>query len=219
MSKWEPRTSLYTRGEFRGYMIIDLLATAKLLTAAYAYLFKTAKRGSTFLFVGTKEAASPWVKKAALCCGSFYINQVWRSGLLTNWTFLRGRVRLLSWFNRIFLAMQERQFTRPLPKGLVLSLQRRYNKLSLEMNGVVGLQHVPNIVILIDPNFEQQALKECLQLRRILVALVDSDCNPDPIHVPIPANDDHSLSIKMMLQIISTAILRGKLVRYYVRSL
>ncbi len=189
--------------------------TAKLLTHAYTYLFKMAKRGHTFLFVGTKETASPWVKKAAICCGSFYVHQVWRNGLLTNWTFLRGRVRLMAWFQRVFSLMEERQYLKPLPKGLVLSLKRRYGKLCLEMSGVVGLYSIPNIVVIIDPIFEKQALTESRKLKRILVALVDSDCNPDLFHIPIPANDDHSWSIKTMLQIISTAVLRGKLVRYY----
>lgn len=214
-SAWHPRIASYTRATVRGYYILDLVTTAKLLTKAYAYLFKMAKRGHSFLFVGTKYTASPWVRKAALCSGSFYVNQVWRSGLLTNWTFLRGRVRLLSWFRRVFLFMKKNQRTKSLPKGLVISLERRYLKLHLEMSGLVGLQGMPNVVVLIDPQFDQQAFTECVKLKRIIVALLDSNCNPDLIHVPIPGNDDHSTSIKMILQIVSTAILRGKLVRYY----
>ncbi len=214
-SSWHARIAPYTRASVRGHYVIDLVATAKLLTHAYAYLFKMAKRGHSFLFVGTKYTAAPWVRKAALCSGSFYVNQVWRSGLLTNWTFLRGRVRLLSWFSRVFLFMREYQYTKPLPKGLVLSLERRYLKLRLEMSGLIGLHYMPNVVILIDPQFEKQAFTESVKLKRIIVALVDSNCDPDLIHVPIPGNDDHSTSIRMILQIIATAILRGKLVRYY----
>lgn len=215
---WDPRTAHYMRSASNGYFFMDVITTAKMLTYAYAYLFKMAKRGKTFLFVGTKETAKPWIKKAATCCGSFYVNQVWRSGLLTNWTFLYGRIRLLAWFNRIFATMQERDMAQSLPKGLVLSVERRYFKLSLEMNGLIGLRHIPDSVIIVDPGFEQQALKECIKLRRVLIALLDSDCNPERIHIPIPGNDDHPSSIKTVLQILSTAVLRGKLVRYYVSN-
>ncbi len=218
-SEWDPRTAPYIRGVIRRYAIIDLVMTAKLLTHAYTYLFKMAKRGHSFLFVGTKPIASAWTKKAATCCGSFYVNQIWRSGLLTNWTFLRGRVRLLSWFSRVFCLMRESRSLRALPKGLVLSLERRYAKLSLEMNGLVGLLSVPNIVIIVDPEREKQALLESIKLKRILVAITDSDSHVNLIHMPVPANDDSSLSVKIILQIISTSILRGKLVRYYVSSL
>ncbi len=215
-SPWTPSKHGYA-GTARGgnHFVVDLVATAKILTHAYAYLFKMAKRGHSFLFVGTKHTASTWVKKAALCSGSFYVNQVWRSGLLTNWTFLRGRIKLLSWFSRVFLVMKKNQYTQPLPKGLVSSLERRYIKLSLEMNGLIGLHDIPNVVILIDPQFEKQAFIECVKWKRIIVALLDTDYHSDLIHIPIPGNDDNSTSVKMILQIISTAILRGKLVRCY----
>ncbi len=218
-SKWHPRIAFFTRAVVRSHYLIDLVQTAKLLSTAYTYLFKMAKRGHKFLFVGTKAVASPWTKRAAICCGSFYVNQVWRSGLLTNWTFLRGRVRLLAWFNRVFLWLQKRDSLKALPKGLVLSLERRYTKLSLEMSGLVGLHSVPNIIIIVDPEHEEQAILESIKLKRILVGITDSASHVSSIHMPVPANDDSSLSVKTVLQILSTAILRGKLVRYYVGSL
>jgi small subunit ribosomal protein S2 len=189
-----------------GVHIIDLVQTAQLMEEAYAYLRNASEQGKRVLFVGTKRQAAGIVAQEAQRCGSFYVNQRWLGGMLTNWATIKTRVERLKELER----RQETGALDLLPKKEAAMLRRELEKLQKYLGGIRGMRKVPDIVIIIDQRREYNAVQECEKLNVPIVSLLDTNCDPDTVDIPIPANDDAIRSIKLIVGRLADAIYEGR---------
>lgn len=204
--RWNPKMSPYIYTARNGVHIIDLVQTAQLMESAYTYLRNASEQGKRVLFVGTKRQAAGIIAQEALRCGSFYVNQRWLGGMLTNWATIKTRVDRLKELER----RQETGALDLLPKKEAAMLRRELEKLQKYLGGIRGMRKVPDIVIIVDQRREYNAVQECQKLNVPIVSLLDTNCDPDTVDIPIPANDDAIRSIKLIVGRLADAIYEGR---------
>ena len=203
--RWNPKMFPYIYMERTGIHILDLVQTSQLLQEACDFVQLAAEQGKTFLFVGTKPQAAELIKEEALRADSFYINHRWYGGLLTNWQTVKGRIQTLH-----TLEAQEETIFPTLPKKESASLRKELTKLRSQLNGVKNMSGVPDIMIVIDQNYELTAVREAIKLNIPIISILDSNCDPDLIDIPIPGNDDAISSIKIILEALTDSIRLGR---------
>lgn len=203
--RWNPKMDQYIFTARNGVHIIDLVQTAQLLDNAYSFVRGAAERGQKFLFVGTKRQAAGIVAEEASRCGSYYINQRWLGGMLTNWSTIKTRVERLKELER----MQETGALALRPKKEAAVLRRELEKLQKYLGGIKLMRRLPDVVIMVDIKREYNAVQECQKLGIPIVSLLDTNCDPDVVDIPIPGNDDAIRSIKLILGSLANAIYEG----------
>ena len=205
-SRWNPKMFPYIYTEQNGIHVIDLVQTARLLTHAYSYVQKASKEGKQFLFIGTKRQAAGIIAEEAKKCGGHYINHRWLGGTLTNWATVQGRVEYLRELNK----KEESGELDLLPKKEAALLRREREKLLQNLGGLTGMSQIPDIAIVVDPKREATAVAECRKLGITIISILDTNCDPNVVDIPIPANDDAVRSIKLILSTLSDGILLGR---------
>lgn len=207
----------YVYGLYKGCILLDVLQTARLLSKAYFYLFVLAKNPTrNFLFIGSSSSYNQLVSVSAKSCGSFFINAKTQTGSITNWSILQHRRYLFYFLDFVFTYLNTNQVNIVNMLGqqdLYTILKNRYNNLKKELQGVRGMLSLPRYVIFIDPLYDYYLFLQCFLLKRKFIGLVDGSFNPEVFDIPIPANNSSLQSVKFILEVISTAIFRGKLTR------
>ncbi len=204
--RWNPKMSPYIYTSRNGVHIIDLVQTAQLMEDAYSYMRTAAEQGKKFLFIGTKRQAAGIVAQEASRCGAYYINQRWLGGMLTNWATIKTRVERLKDLER----RQESGALDLLPKKEAAVLRREMEKLQKYLGGIKAMRKIPDVVVIVDQRREYNAVQECLKLGIPIVSLLDTNCDPDVVDIPIPANDDAIRSIKLIVGKLADAIYEGR---------
>jgi len=203
--EWNPKMAPYILYAKYGYHIFDLVKTSKLLKLAGNVLQKKAEKGGKFLFVGTNRLSSSIVAKQALRCNSFYINYRWLGGMLTNWSTVQKQIDRLK-----FLEEQESQGTfEKLSKKEYSAQRKEIDKLRRLFNGIKNMTSLPDVVVFTNQLKDSLAIQECLRLGIPTICIVDTNCDPDLIPYPIPANDDSSSSINFILNYLVNRITTG----------
>ena len=204
--RWNPKMFPYIYSEINNIHILDLVQSASLLKEANKYLQLEAQNNKSFLFVGTKRQASSVIAQEAKRCDSYYVNYRWLGGMLTNWDTIKERIAYLK-----DLEKQESENTFELLTKKEATLRRKeLKKLRQHLDGIKNMANVPDVVIIIDQKREMTAIKECRKLGIPIVSILDTNCNPDLIDIPIPGNDDAVRSIKVLLTSLTDSIIRGK---------
>jgi len=196
----------YIFAERNGVHIIDLVQTAQLLDEAYLYLRQAAEQGKKVLFIGTKRQAAGIIAQEAMRCGSYYVNQRWLGGMLTNWATIKTRIDRLKDLER----RNESGALDRLPKKEAATLRRELVKLQKYLGGLKSMRKPPDIAVLIDQKREYNAVEECRKLGIPIVAMLDTNCDPDSVDLGIPANDDAIRSIKLVVGKLADAIYEGR---------
>jgi small subunit ribosomal protein S2 len=204
--RWNPKMEPYIFTERNGVHIIDLVQTAQYIEDAYSYLRQASEQGKKVLFIGTKRQAAGIIAQEALRCQSYFINQRWLGGMLTNWVTIKARVDRLKELER----RQESGALDRLPKKEAANLRREMEKLQKYLGGIKSMRRPPDIAILVDQKREYNAVQECQKLNIPIVALLDTNCDPDVVDIPIPANDDAIRSVKLILSKLADAINEGR---------
>lgn len=204
--RWNPKMAPYIYTVRNGVHIIDLVQTAKLIEQAYTYMRSASEKGKKFLFIGTKRQAAGIVAQEASRCGANYVNQRWLGGMLTNWTTIKTRVDRLKELER----QEEAGLLALLPKKEAAVRRRELEKLRKYLSGFKTMRRVPDIVVIVDQKREHNAVLECQKLGIPIVSLLDTNCDPDVVDIPIPANDDAIRSIKLILGVLADAIHEGR---------
>ena len=205
-SRWNPKMFPYIYAEQNGIHLIDLVQTARLLTHSYDYVRKASQEKKSFLFVGTKRQASVVIKEEAEKCGAHYINHRWLGGILTNWSTVQKRIEYLKSLDK----KEEDGTLDSLPKKEAALLRREHDKLRQNIGGLKGMTQIPDVVIIVDPKRENTALLECKKLGIPIISILDTNCDPNMVDIPIPANDDAVRSIKLIISTLGQGILQGK---------
>ncbi|MBI4758636.1 MAG: 30S ribosomal protein S2 [Chloroflexi bacterium] len=207
--RWNPKMRPYIFTERSGIHIIDLQQTVVKLNEAYAFIRDLVASGGNILFVGTKKQAQEAIEEEAKRCGMPYVNQRWMGGMLTNFQTIQSRIRRLE---ELEARQQNGEFER-LPKKEVLKLEEEMARLNRLLGGIRTLTKLPSAVFIIDPHKESIAVTETYRLEIPIVALVDTNCNPDPITYAIPANDDAIRAVKLLSNKVADAVLEGQALR------
>nr|P35014.1 RecName: Full=Small ribosomal subunit protein uS2c; AltName: Full=30S ribosomal protein S2, chloroplastic [Galdieria sulphuraria]pir/S39513/ ribosomal protein S2, chloroplast - red alga (Cyanidium caldarium) chloroplast [Cyanidium caldarium]CAA48018.1 ribosomal protein 2 [Galdieria sulphuraria] len=205
-NKWNPKMVSFIYAERNKVHIIDLVQTAFLLGEACDYVKLLAKKGKKFLFVGTRQELNTILAEEAERCNSFYINQRWLGGLLTNWVTIKSRVQALE-------KKESEGFFNSLPKKESARLKKELDKLRRYFNGIRKMNTLPDVVIIIDQRKDLTAVQECNKLNIPTICIVDTNCNPDIVDLPIPANDDAICSVKLILGKLVDFIKEGQIER------
>ncbi len=204
--RWNPKMFPYIYSEVNNIHILDLVQSATLLQEANGYLESAARERKTFLFIGTKRQASTLIAQEAKRCDSFYVNHRWLGGMLTNWTTLKERITHLK-----NLEEQEANDTFSLLTKKEATLRRKeLKKLRRHLDGIKTMKNLPDVAIVIDQKREMTAIRECKKLGIPIVSILDTNCDPDLIDIPIPGNDDAVRSIKLILKSLTNSIIAGK---------
>jgi small subunit ribosomal protein S2 len=204
--RWHPRMKNYIFTKRNGIHIIDLEKTAAKLDEACNYVRQVVAEGGAILFVGTKKQAQESIVEEAKRCGMYYVDQRWLGGMLTNFTTIQSRIDHLV---RLEDQQSRGEFGR-LSKKEVLKIGEEIEKLNKQMGGFKEMTSLPSAIFIIDPIKEKIALAETKRMGIPVVAIVDTNCNPDEIDYPIPANDDAIRAIKLVCGKIADAVLEGK---------
>ncbi len=204
--RWNPKMATYIFTERNGIYIIDLQKTVKKLEEAYFFVRDMAASGESILFVGTKKQAQDAIKEEAERCGQFYVNARWLGGMLTNFKTMRTRIARLNQLQK----MQGDGTFDLLPKKEVIKLQLEIAKLEKYLGGVKEMKKLPGALFVVDSRKEKNAIAEARKLNIPIVAIVDTNCDPDEIDYVIPGNDDAIRAIKLISQTMANAVLEGK---------
>ncbi len=204
--RWNPKMEPYIFTERNGVHIIDLVQTAQYMDEAYNYMRQASEQGKKVLFVGTKRQAAGIVAQEALRCGSYYVNQRWLGGMLTNWTTIKTRVDRLKDLER----RDESGALDRLPKKEASMIRREMEKLQKYLGGIKTMRKPPDIVVIVDQKREYNAVQECQKLSIPIVSMLDTNCDPDTVDIAIPANDDAIRSIKLIIGKLADAIYEGR---------
>ena len=204
--RWNPKMATYIFTERNGIYIIDLQKTVKKLEEAYSFVRELAANGQSILFVGTKKQAQDAIKEEAERCGQFYVNARWLGGMLTNFKTMRTRIARLNQLQK----MQADGTFDLLPKKEVIKLQLEIAKLEKYLGGVKEMKKLPGALFVVDSRKEKNAIAEARKLNIPIVAIVDTNCDPDEIDYVIPGNDDAIRAIKLISQTMANAVLEGK---------
>ncbi|MGP4072220.1 30S ribosomal protein S2 [Piscibacillus sp. B03] len=204
--RWNPKMKKYIFTERNGIYIIDLQKTVKKVDEAYNFIKQVAEDGGTVLFVGTKKQAQDTVKEEALRSGMYYVNQRWLGGTLTNFKTIQKRVNRLKDIER----MEEDGTFDVLPKKEVVMILKEKERLEKFLGGVKDMDGLPDALFIVDPRKERIAVAEAHKLNIPIVAMVDTNCDPDEVDYVIPANDDAIRAVKLMTSKMADAILEVK---------
>lgn len=204
--KWNPKMKPYVFGERNGVYIIDLGQTVPLAEKAYEFIRKTVNSGKSVLFVGTKRQASSVVKEAAAECGAFYVTNRWLGGMLTNYKTISLSIDKL----RKVEKMKETGDFKLLTKKEQSKIEKDVAKLEKNIGGIKNMKKVPGAIVVIDPNSERIAIKEANNLNIPVVALTDTNCDPDGIEYVVPGNDDAIKSITLFTEYFANAVSEGQ---------
>ena len=204
--RWNPKMARYIFTERNGIYIIDLQKTVKKLDEAYNFVLDVAAEGGDILFVGTKKQAQESIRDEATRCGMHYVNARWLGGMLTNFRTIRKRIDRLEQLR----TMSEDGTFDLLPKKEVVKLQLEIEKLEKFLGGVKNMQGLPKALFIVDPHKERIAVAEARKLNIPIVAIVDTNCNPDEIDSVIPGNDDAIRAVKLIAGTMANAVLEGK---------
>ena len=204
--RWNPKMARYIFTERNGIYIIDLQKTVKKLDDAYNFVRDVAAEGGDILFVGTKKQAQESIRDEANRCGMHYVNARWLGGMLTNFRPIRKRIDRLAQLRK----MSEDGPFDLLPKKEVVKLELEIEKLEKFLGGVKNMKGLPKAMFIVDPHKERIAVSEARKLNIPIVAIVDTNCNPDEIDYVIPGNDDAIRAVKLIAGTMANAVLEGK---------
>ena len=204
--RWNPKMASYIYTERNGIYIIDLQKTVKKLEEAYNFVRDLAANGETLLFVGTKKQAQDAIREEAERVGMYFVNARWLGGMLTNFKTMRTRVERLNQLHK----MQEDGTFAMLPKKEVAKLNLEIEKLEKYLGGVKQMKKLPGALFIVDPRKERNAIAEARKLHIPIVAIVDTNCDPDEIDYVIPGNDDAIRAIKLISATMANAVQEGK---------
>ncbi|PNZ89522.1 30S ribosomal protein S2 [Staphylococcus pettenkoferi] len=204
--RWNPKMKRYIFTERNGIYIIDLQKTVKKVEEAYNFVKKLSEDGGKVLFVGTKKQAQESVKNEAERAGQFYVNQRWLGGILTNYKTISKRIKRISEIEK----MEEDGLFEVLPKKEVVELKKEYNRLIKFLGGIRDMKSMPDALFVVDPRKERNAIAEARKLNIPIVAIVDTNCDPDEIDYVIPANDDAIRAVKLLTGKMANAVLEGQ---------
>ena len=204
--RWNPKMAPYIFTERNGIYIIDLQITVKKVDEAYNFVREVAGEGKTILFVGTKKQAQEAVKEEALRCDMFYVNERWLGGMLTNFQTIQKRINRL----RELEKMEAENVFDVLPKKEVILLRQEMTKLQKFLGGIKDMQKLPGALFIIDPRKERIAVAEAKKLGIPIVAIVDTNCDPDEIDHVIPGNDDAIRAVKLLTGKMADAVIEGR---------
>jgi len=205
-SRWNPKMRPYIYARRNKIHIIDVRETIRGILRAKKYLADVASHGSLVLFVGTKRQAGDTIQKAADRCGMPYVNDRWLGGTLTNFRTIRSRLARLEELEHV----RESEEINTYSKKMQSSLNREYRKMFRNLNGMRTMTRLPECMIIIDPKKEKNAVKEARKMGISTVALIDTDCDPDLVDLPIPGNDDSMRSIDLVVNLLADTIAQGK---------
>jgi len=206
-SRWNPKMKPYIFGARNGIYIIDLQRTVKLFEDAYNFVSNLALRGGTLLFVGTKKQAMDAVAEEADRCGMFYVNTRWLGGTLTNFQTIKGSIERLK---RCEETLEDPAMAAALTKKEMLGIRRERDKLLTALGGIKAMRKLPDALFVIDPSKEEIAVREANKLKIPVVAVVDTNCDPDLIDYKIPGNDDAIRAIRLFCASMADAVLEGR---------
>jgi small subunit ribosomal protein S2 len=204
--RWNPKMAEYIFTERNGIYIIDLQKTVKKIENAYDFIRDISMNGEDVIFVGTKKQAQDSIREEAERCGQFYVNVRWLGGMLTNFRTIRKRIDRLHQLNE----MQESGIFDVLPKKEVIKLKGEMERLEKYLGGIKDLKRIPGAMFVVDPRKERIAILEARKLGIPVVAIVDTNCDPDEVDYVIPGNDDAIRAVKLITSIIADAVLEGK---------
>lgn len=204
-NRWNPKMFPYIYAERDGIHILDLIQTAKLLDQACLFVNTAASAKKIFLFVGTKPQAASIIEQEAKNCNSHYVNYRWLGGMLTNWDTVKTRIERLKKLKE----QEENGILELLPKKEASTIRKELERLEKHLGGIKDMPRIPDIIILVDQRRELTAIREARSLNIPIVSIIDTNCNPDLIDVPIPGNDDSIGSIKLILKELRKNILKG----------
>lgn len=204
--RWNPKMSKFIFTQRNGIYIIDLQKTQKQIDVAYDFMRSVIANGGTALFVGTKKQAQDAIEQEAKKCGQFYVSHRWLGGMLTNYSTIKKSIDLL-----FDLEKKENDGTfEALPKKEVINLRKKKDKLERFLGGIKTMKKLPDVLFVVDPKKEHIAILEARNLGIPVVGMVDTNCDPDSVDYPIPANDDAIRAIKLITNAMTQAIIEGK---------
>ena len=204
--RWNPKMAPYIYTERNGIYIIDLQKTVKKLEEAYNFVRDCSANGGNILFVGTKKQAQDAIKEEAARCGGYYVNARWLGGMLTNFRTMRTRIDRLAQLRK----MEEDGTFAMLPKKEVIKHQAEIEKLEKYLGGVKEMKKLPAALFIVDPRKERNAIAEARKLNIPIVAIVDTNCDPDEIDYVIPGNDDAIRAIRLIAAAMANAAIEGR---------
>ena len=204
--RWNPKMAEYIFTERNGIYIIDLQKTIKKFEEAYMYVRDVAAQGGTVLFVGTKKQAADAIREEAERCGMYYVNVRWLGGMLTNYKTIRQSINRLNSLEK----MQEDGTFDMLPKKEVAQLQKEMYNLEKNLGGIKTMQGIPSAIFIVDPRKEHNAVLEAKKLGIPVIAIVDTNCDPDDADYIIPGNDDAIRAIRLISSVLADAVIEGK---------
>ena len=205
--RWNPKMKKYIYGERNGIHIVNLEQTVDLIeNDVYPFVVEQVKQGKSILFVGTKKQAQEAVKEEAERCGQFYINSRWLGGTLTNFKTIRSRIERLNKLNN----MEKMGEFDLLPKKEVIGLKAERDKLETNLGGIKDMRTLPGVMFIVDPDQEDIAVLEARKLHIPIIAITDTNCDPDLIDHVIPGNDDAIRAVKLIASVIADAVIEAK---------
>jgi len=205
-SRWNPKMRPYIYGRRNLIHVIDVRETIRGLLRARKYIQQVVSAGSLVLFVGTKRQASETIEQQASRCGMPFVSDRWLGGTLTNFRTIRSRLGRLEELEKL----REGEELSSYSKKMQSALNREYRKMYRNLNGIRDLNRLPECLIVIDPKKEKNAIKEAQKLGITTIALIDTNCDPDEVDLPIPGNDDSIRSIELISSLLADAVLAGK---------
>ncbi len=206
-SRWNPKMKRYIFGARNGIYIIDLQQTVKMFREVYSQVRDLAAQGGQILFVGTKKQAQDPIKEEALRCGGFFVNTRWLGGMLTNFQTIKASIDRLKKLEEM---LQDPATQEAFTKKEILNLSRERDKLDLSLGGIKDMRKLPDAVFIIDPKREEIAVQEANKLGIPVVAVVDTNCDPEVVDYKIPGNDDAIRAIRLFCNSIADAIVEGR---------
>ena len=204
--RWNPKMAPYIFGARNGIHIIDLQKTVQFFKTAYNHVVEQVADGAVVLFVGTKKQAQDAIREEAQRCGMFYVNHRWLGGMLTNFQTISRSIAKLKEFE----SMKEDGSIKRFPKKEILMMEKKAAKLERSLGGIKNMGRLPDIVYVVDPRKEDIAMLEARKVNITLLAIVDSNCDPTEIDLPIPGNDDAIRAIRLLTSRIADAVIEGK---------
>ena len=204
--RWNPKMAEYIFAERNGIYIIDLQKTLRMLETAVDFVQEVAARGGSVLFVGTKRQSQEAVFEEAHRCKMYHVNHRWLGGMLTNFQTIRRSISRLDALD----AQEDSGELEKLPKKEIIRLRREKGKLSNNLSGIREMSVLPEVVIVTDTRKEHTAIAEANKLGIPIIAIVDTNCDPDPIDLPVPGNDDAIRSIRLICSVLSEAVIQGR---------
>jgi small subunit ribosomal protein S2 len=204
--RWNPKMAEYIFTERNGIYIIDLQKTVKKVEEAYYFIREVAMNGQDVLFVGTKKQAQDSIMEEAVRCSQFHVNNRWLGGMLTNFKTIRKRIDRLNQLND----MEKNGVFEVLPKKEVIKLKKEMEELEKNLGGIKSMKKIPGAMFVVDPRKERNAILEARRLGIPVVAIVDTNCDPDEVDYVIPGNDDAIRAVKLIAGKMADAIIEGR---------